>query len=78
MSSLFGKCFSNQIYSLSFLRVFELRLTRKQGQQWGNPRFWWTYSDEDMQRVMKEVALSCHATHVPHMALYKWILSLFE
>lgn len=41
-------------------------------------RYWWTYSDEDMQGVMKEVALSCHAVHVPHMAFYMWVASLSE
>ena len=49
-----------------------------EAQIFGNPRSWWTYSDEDFQRVMKEMALSCHATHVPHMALYKWLVGMFE
>ena len=37
----------------------------------------WLYSDEDLMRHVKEVALSCHPAHVPYMSLYKWICSTF-
>ena len=51
---------------------------KREAQLFGNPRYWWTYSDEDFQRVVKEIALSCHAAHVPHVATYKWLVGLFE
>ena len=38
-----------------------------------NPRSFWTYSDEDLQRILKEVGLSCHPSTVAFMATYKWI-----
>ena len=44
----------------------------------GNPRRYWTYSDEDLQRIMKMIALSVHTENVPPLALYKWLTLLFE
>jgi len=41
-------------------------------QCWLNPRVTWAYADEDLQRVLKEVALSCHPTNTPSMVLFKW------
>ena len=43
-----------------------------------NPRYSWTYSDEDLMRIMKEVALSCHPSTVAHMVLFKWVIWFFE
>ena len=43
-----------------------------------NPRFDTTYKDEDLQRIIKEIALSCHAANVVHMTIYKWVISMFE
>ena len=47
-------------------------------QSWLNPRCTWTYSDEDLQRILKSVALSCHPTNVPHMVLFKWAVATFD
>jgi hypothetical protein len=44
----------------------------------GNARWYWTYSDEDFQRIIKEIALSCHPSTVSHMVLYKWVIVFFE
>ena len=44
----------------------------------GNPRYWWAYADEDMMRIVKDIGLSCHAMHVPHMGLFKWLCDVFE
>ena len=44
----------------------------------GNPRRYWTYSEEDLQRIMKMIALSVHTENVPPLALYKWLTLLFE
>jgi hypothetical protein len=47
-------------------------------QSWMNPRFSWAYADEDLQRILKEVATSCHAMNTPHMVLYKWAINTFD
>ncbi len=46
-------------------------------QSWINPRVIWTYGDEDLQRLVKEVALSCHPTTTARMTLYKWVVCNF-
>ena len=43
----------------------------------GNPRFWWTYADEDLQRVMKAIALCCHPLNLAPTALYRWLIGRF-
>lgn len=43
-----------------------------------NPRFFWTYSDEDLQKHMKEVANSCHPMNLPHMVIFKWLVSRYD
>lgn len=47
-------------------------------QTWMNPRYNWVYADEDLQRILKEVALSCHARTTAHMVLYKWAVHTFD
>ena len=46
-------------------------------QCWINPRVVWTYGDEDLQHLVKEVALSCHPRTVAHMTLFKWVVCTF-
>ena len=46
-------------------------------QSWFNPRMIWCYGDEDLQHLVKEVALSCHPTTTAHMTLYKWVVCNF-
>ena len=43
-----------------------------------NPTYSWAYVDEDLQRVMKDIALSCHPSNIPWMVLYKWIILTFD
>ena len=42
---------------------------------WGNPRFFWTYCDEDMVGKMLEVSTSCHPSTMDEIFLYKYMLS---
>ena len=42
-----------------------------------NPRYCWTYSDEDLQGHVKLVAQSNHPTTVCHMTLHKWLCNTF-
>jgi hypothetical protein len=44
---------------------------------WGNPRWYWTYSDEDLQKIMKQVALSCHPSRLSSEVLRKWVVNVF-
>ena len=43
----------------------------------GNPRFYWTYSDEDLVGLLIEVAESCHPTTLAASALFKWLQVYF-
>jgi len=43
-----------------------------------NPRYNWVYADEDLQRILKDVALSCHAGNIAHMVLFKWAVHTFD
>jgi hypothetical protein len=42
-----------------------------------NPRFSWTYRDEDFQRLLKQIAVQCHPSTVPHTVLYRWLIGIF-
>ena len=55
-----------------------LHLCETQCQTWGNPVWYWTYMDEDLQKVMKQVALSCHQKHWAEEILYKWLVGQYE
>ena len=43
-----------------------------------NPRFHWTYTDEDLQQVMKKIAVTCHAGHVEWLCLFKWLTEVYH
>jgi hypothetical protein len=53
-------------------------LCHYQVQQFGNPRFYWTYPDEDMVGQMVEVAKACHPSTLAKTALYKWLVMVFK
>ena len=44
----------------------------------GNPRYFWTYPDEDLAGIMADVAKSCHPTTMATSALFKWLHVAFE
>ena len=46
-------------------------------QSWINPRMVWTYGDEDLQKIVKEIAVSCHTSTMAHMVLHKWVVGKF-
>ena len=46
-------------------------------QNFGNPRFYWTYSDEDLVGLCVEVAKSCHVRTFATVSLVKWLLLTF-
>ena len=43
-----------------------------------NPRFFWTYSDEDLVGQLCEVARTCHPNTMGETALYKYLLLHFD
>jgi len=55
-----------------------LHLCEWQAPDQGNPRFCWTYSDEDLVGTMVEVAQSCHASTMAATAMVKWLVFAFE
>ena len=44
----------------------------------GNPRFWWTYSDEDFVGLMVEVSQTCHPSTLSVNAIFKWLHLMFD
>ena len=53
-----------------------LHLCEWQAIEIGNPRFYWTYADEDLVGKMIECARSCHPRTMAAIALYKWLCLL--
>jgi len=55
-----------------------VHLCEIQAQYLGNPRFFWTYADEDLVGHLVEVAESCHPSTVAETAMFKHLLLHFE
>ena len=45
---------------------------------WGNPRFYWTYADEDLVGHMVDIAASVHPRTLAVNVLVKWLLLYYE
>jgi hypothetical protein len=43
-----------------------------------NPRCFWVYADEDLQRHIGEIATSCAVSNLAQMVLYKWLVLVFD
>lgn len=54
-----------------------LHVVETQCYYYGNPRYFWTYSDEDLQRYMTDIASSCHPDHLAPTLLLKWSILTF-
>ena len=59
------------------LHLFQ-HLCEHQSVLFGNPRFYWTYADEDMVGHLTEVGATCHPRTLACTALYKWLLFCFS
>ena len=55
-----------------------LHLVEIQAVTLGNPRFYWVYMDEDLQQIIKKIALTCHPKLVAPLLLYKWLILKFD
>ena len=42
-----------------------------------NPTRVWLYADEDLQRLVKEIAVQCHPLTVPYMCLLRWAVQTY-
>ena len=55
-----------------------LHLCVDQAVVFGNPRFWWTYGDEDLVRIMINIADSVHSSTLAVSVLSKWLWCVFD
>ena len=53
-------------------------LCERQIPMFGNGKWFWTYSDEDLQRIVKEIGITLHSSTICHMILYKWAVVFYE
>ena len=67
-----------QIWKMTPKLHLWLHLTMWQAIVHGNPRYWWTYSDEDLVGLMVEIAETCHPRTVAIIALFKWLQIAFD
>ena len=59
------------------LHLFQ-HLCEWQSVEFGNPRYYWTYSDEDLAGSMAEVSETCHPATMSSTALFKWVHLFFS
>ena len=59
------------------LHLFQ-HLCEWQAAEWGNPRMYWTYGDEDFVGQMIKTATSCHPQTVHVVAMLKWLIRYYE
>eukprot|EP00959_Pyramimonas_sp_CCMP1952_P373835 7829102-Pyramimonas_sp.AAC.1 len=45
--------------------------------KWMNPRFTWAYADEDLQGLIKPIAVSCHPFTMADVTCKKWLRATF-
>jgi hypothetical protein len=50
----------------------------EQASLFGNPRYFWTYPDEDLVGLSIEVAKSCHRNTLAVVSLAKWLILAFD
>ena len=63
--------------SLPKLHLFQ-HLCEWQAPEFGNPRFWWVYADEDFVGQFIDVAESCHPKTLAVTSMWKWLILIFE
>jgi hypothetical protein len=49
-----------------------------QAREFGNPRFYWTYADEDLVGLLIDIARTCHPKTLAVNALFKWLHLAFD
>ena len=77
-SRLADEALANDVRYWKMIPKFHLLQHILEHQCWVNPRTSWAYADEDLQRLLKGIATSCHSLNVPHMVLHKWLCTVFS
>ena len=75
---LSAEALANGIRAWKMTPQFHMFVHMSEIQNLINPRFYWTYSDEDLQGIMKEIAKSLHPSHFAPMVLLKWLVLQFD
>jgi hypothetical protein len=84
LASMYSKiatlCFNAdlRLWKLSPKLHLWLHLTEDQVVEFGNPRFWWCYGDEDLVGQMIELAEGLHPSTMSAVLLTKWMLLVFD
>jgi hypothetical protein len=84
LASMYSKiatlCFNAdlRLWRLSPKLHLWLHLTEDQVVEFGNPRFWWCYGDEDLVGQMIELAKGLHPSTMSAVLLTKWMLLVFD
>ena len=55
-----------------------MHLTEIQCVMYGNPRYYWTYADEDLVGMMVEIAETRHPATMAFTVLFKWMHVFFD
>ena len=67
-----------RLWKLSPKLHLVLHLCCEQVIDWGNPRLWWCYGDEDMVKIMINIAESVHPTTLAVSVMTKWLWCVFD
>ena len=67
-----------KLYKISPKHHLFVHLCEWQAVEMGNPRYYWTYADEDLVGSMIEVAECCHPRTLAGTAMYKWLIYAFD
>ena len=59
------------------LHLFE-HLCEDQAPLQGNPRYWWTYGDEDLVGILIGIAEGVHPSTLAVSVLFKWAICVFD
>ena len=70
---------------VAFERMFKVspklhlwvHLTSLHASLWGSPRYWWTYSDEDLVGLLIDMTNNIHINTLATSVLFKWIWLVF-
>ena len=66
------------IRAYKFVPKFHMFMHICEHQTFINPRLSWCYLDEDLQRFMKKIALSCHALNLAPMVMLKVLIVQYD
>ena len=67
-----------KLWKLSPKMHLFLHLCLHQAILYGNPRYYWTYGDEDMVRILIGVADKVHPKTLAQSLLFKWLWCVFD